>query len=144
MFRAMFSPIIRSTWLYLQYLVVFTQVAAGWCHGWVETEFQLIHDTSRLHLHVMICNLNILSTPKEKRAQNRIQVGLYLTQRTDNAQRLLSNKTVALLQKVRTMNKYTAYMIVLHYNWTHMGQFRHRIWKHKVSVTSSVADMLCF
>ena len=31
MFRAMFSPIIRSTWLYLQYLVVFTQVAAGWC-----------------------------------------------------------------------------------------------------------------
>jgi hypothetical protein len=30
MFRAMFSLIIRSTWLYLQYLV-FTQVAAGWC-----------------------------------------------------------------------------------------------------------------
>jgi hypothetical protein len=29
MFRAMFSPIIRSTWLYLRYLVVFTQVAAG-------------------------------------------------------------------------------------------------------------------
>ena len=29
MFRAMFSPIIRSTSLYLQYLVVFTQVAAG-------------------------------------------------------------------------------------------------------------------
>jgi hypothetical protein len=29
MFRAMFSPIIRSTFLYLQYLVVFTQVAAG-------------------------------------------------------------------------------------------------------------------
>jgi hypothetical protein len=26
MFRAMFSPIIRSTWLHLQYLVVFTQV----------------------------------------------------------------------------------------------------------------------
>ena len=36
MFRAMFSPIIRSTWLYLQLLVVFTQVVAGWCHGWVE------------------------------------------------------------------------------------------------------------
>jgi hypothetical protein len=31
MFRAMSSSIIRSTWLYLQYLVVFTQVAAGWC-----------------------------------------------------------------------------------------------------------------
>jgi hypothetical protein len=28
MFRAMFSPVIRSTGLYLQYLVVFTQVAA--------------------------------------------------------------------------------------------------------------------
>ena len=37
MFRAMLSPIIRSAWLYLQYLVVFTQVAAGWCLGWVET-----------------------------------------------------------------------------------------------------------
>jgi hypothetical protein len=37
MFQAMFSPIIGSTWLYLQYLVVFTQVAAGWCLGWVET-----------------------------------------------------------------------------------------------------------
>ena len=31
MFRAMFSPIIRSTWRYLQYLVVFPQVAASWC-----------------------------------------------------------------------------------------------------------------
>ena len=30
MFRAMFLPIIRSTWLYLQYLVVFIPVAAGW------------------------------------------------------------------------------------------------------------------
>jgi hypothetical protein len=29
MFRAMFSPIIRSTCLFLQYLVVFIQVAAG-------------------------------------------------------------------------------------------------------------------
>ena len=29
LFRAMFSPIIRSTSLYLQYLVVFTQVADG-------------------------------------------------------------------------------------------------------------------
>ena len=31
MFRAMFSPIIMSTWLYLQYLVLFNQVVAGWC-----------------------------------------------------------------------------------------------------------------
>jgi len=51
MFRAMFSPIIRSIWLYLQYLLVFTQVAAGWCLGWVETAFQLIQDTSR-QLHI--------------------------------------------------------------------------------------------
>jgi hypothetical protein len=29
MFRAMFSPFIRNTWLYLQYPVVFTQAAAG-------------------------------------------------------------------------------------------------------------------
>jgi len=35
MFRTMFSFTIRSTSLYLQYLVVFTQVAAGWCLGWV-------------------------------------------------------------------------------------------------------------
>ena len=34
MFRAMFSPIIRSAWLYLQSLVLSTDVAAGWCHGW--------------------------------------------------------------------------------------------------------------
>ena len=33
MFRAMFSPIIRSIWLYLQYLVVFTQIAADWTAG---------------------------------------------------------------------------------------------------------------
>jgi hypothetical protein len=46
MFRAMILSIIRSIWLYLQYLVVFTQVSAGWCLGWVETakHFQLIHD----------------------------------------------------------------------------------------------------
>jgi len=31
MFRAMFSPIIRSTWLYFRYLAVFTQVVVGWC-----------------------------------------------------------------------------------------------------------------
>ena len=37
MFRAIFSPIIRSTWLYLQYLVEFNQVAVCWCLEWVET-----------------------------------------------------------------------------------------------------------
>jgi len=60
---------------------------------------------TRLHLH-FICNLNILTTLTGKRAQSHLQVGLYLTQRTDNAQRLLSNKIVALLQKERTVNKY--------------------------------------
>jgi len=36
---AMFSPIIRSTWLYLQYLVVFTQVSANYqpAATWVNT-----------------------------------------------------------------------------------------------------------
>ena len=29
MFRAMFSPIIRSTWMYLQFLVLSTDIAAG-------------------------------------------------------------------------------------------------------------------
>jgi len=39
MFPSIFSPIIRSTLLYLQYLVVFTQVAAGWqpAATWVNT-----------------------------------------------------------------------------------------------------------
>jgi len=32
-FRANFSPITRSTRLYLQYLVVFTQVVASWFLG---------------------------------------------------------------------------------------------------------------
>jgi len=34
MFRAMSSPIIRRTWLYLQLLVLSTIIAARWCHGW--------------------------------------------------------------------------------------------------------------
>ena len=33
MFRAMFSPIIRSTFLYLQPLILSTDIAAGWYHG---------------------------------------------------------------------------------------------------------------
>jgi len=37
----MFSPIIRSTWLYLQYLVVFTQVVAGWCLGHLGEYYQI-------------------------------------------------------------------------------------------------------
>jgi len=45
-FQAMFSPIIRSNWLYLQLLILSTDIAAGWCHGWGGTAFHLIHDTS--------------------------------------------------------------------------------------------------
>ena len=33
MFRAMFSPIIRSNLLYVQLLILSTDVAAGWYHG---------------------------------------------------------------------------------------------------------------
>ena len=46
-FRAMSSPVIRSTWLYLQHLILSTGIAAGWCHGWDGTQFHLTHDTSR-------------------------------------------------------------------------------------------------
>jgi len=38
MFRATSSPIIRSTWLYLQHLILSTGIAAGWCHGWTLPE----------------------------------------------------------------------------------------------------------
>ena len=47
MFRVMSSPIIRSTWLYLQLLILSTDTAARWCHGWDGTAFHLIHDTSQ-------------------------------------------------------------------------------------------------
>ena len=44
MFRAMSSPIIRSTWLYLQRLILSTGIDAGWCHGWDGTQlFWLIY-----------------------------------------------------------------------------------------------------
>jgi hypothetical protein len=33
MFRAIPSPIIRSTELYLQLRVLLTSIAASWCHG---------------------------------------------------------------------------------------------------------------
>ena len=33
-FLAMSSPIIRSTWLYLQLLILSTDTAVCWCHGW--------------------------------------------------------------------------------------------------------------
>jgi len=32
-----FLPIVRSTWLYSQHLVIFTNVAAGWCHRCIGT-----------------------------------------------------------------------------------------------------------
>ena len=45
MFRVM-SPIVRSTWLYLQLLILSTDIAAGWCHERDWTAFHLIHNTS--------------------------------------------------------------------------------------------------
>ena len=38
MFRAMSSPIFRSTWLYLQLLIISTDITARWCHGWDGTD----------------------------------------------------------------------------------------------------------
>ena len=38
-FRTMSSSIIRSTWLYLQHLILSTVIAARWCHGWDGTAF---------------------------------------------------------------------------------------------------------
>jgi hypothetical protein len=72
MFRVMSSPIIRSTWLYLQLLVLSTDVAVGWCHGWDETRFHLIviynytndaliHDCQELPT-IFFCRLFLLMT----------------------------------------------------------------------------------
>ena len=49
MFRAMYSPIIRSTCLYLQLLVLFTDIADGQCHGRDGTVVPLIRDPARQH-----------------------------------------------------------------------------------------------
>ena len=46
-FWTMSSPIIRSTWLHLQHLILSTSIAAGWCHGRDGTLFHLLHDTSQ-------------------------------------------------------------------------------------------------
>jgi hypothetical protein len=81
MFRAMFLPIMRSTWLYLQYLVVFTQVAASWCPEWVVytrltiyiVTFQLIRDTSRQQLGWILpntVNSQVLLMMEENIARN--------------------------------------------------------------------------
>ena len=62
MFRAMILPIIRSTWLYLQYLVLFTQVAAGWCLGWGETELcRLWGVYTRTYKHLKLTGAQIVS-----------------------------------------------------------------------------------
>ena len=50
MFRAMSSPIIRSTWLYLQDLILSTGIAVGWCHGWDGTLFLKLHNHLALHI----------------------------------------------------------------------------------------------
>ena len=55
--------------MYLQYLVLFTQVAAGWCLGWVETAFQLLNaDKCKLSTHnikvIIILALLMIITAK--------------------------------------------------------------------------------
>jgi hypothetical protein len=46
MFRAKFSPITRSTWLYLQLLICSTDIDAGWRHGW---DFPLVQTGPGAH-----------------------------------------------------------------------------------------------
>jgi len=46
MFRAMSSPIVRGTWLYLHHLILSTGISAGWFHGGDE-KFHLLRDTSQ-------------------------------------------------------------------------------------------------
>jgi hypothetical protein len=54
MFRAMFSPIIRSTSLYLQYhLVVLTQVAADWQQLYRLIALYILIYYSKSALHVL-------------------------------------------------------------------------------------------
>jgi len=45
MFQAMISPIIGSICLYLQHLVIFTNVADGWNHGWHQPAATLVNIT---------------------------------------------------------------------------------------------------
>jgi len=78
MFRAKLSPIIRSTWLYLQYLVVFTQVAAGWfpIRG---RRVRFIHPITkaRKHTHrLIILNIYCFSTAQTV-TRTRRNVTLY-------------------------------------------------------------------
>jgi hypothetical protein len=47
MFRATLSPIIRSTWLYLQLQVLSTDIAAGWYRGWDGTAAKVSPETCR-------------------------------------------------------------------------------------------------
>ena len=50
-FRAMTSPIISSTWLHLQLLILSTDIAAGWCHGWDGTDVARRSRATFLFLH---------------------------------------------------------------------------------------------
>jgi hypothetical protein len=68
MFRAMFSPIVRSTRLYLQYLVVFTQVSAG-CQPtvtWVNTTKYCKYSQVLLKMDESIARKNVEPTWNSK------------------------------------------------------------------------------
>jgi hypothetical protein len=71
MLRAMFSPIIRSTWLYLPYLLVLTQVAA--ISNEFKQQFQPIQDTNRQQLGLTLpdtVNSQVLMMMGENIARN--------------------------------------------------------------------------
>ena len=61
-FGAMSSPIIRSTWFYLQHLILSTDIAAGWCHGWDLQLLILSTDIAAGWCHGWDLQLLILST----------------------------------------------------------------------------------
>jgi hypothetical protein len=60
MFREMFSPIIRSTWLYLQYPVVFIQDAAAAVElTWNNKLIYIVHDVGYLHNSLNNIRINL-------------------------------------------------------------------------------------
>jgi hypothetical protein len=75
MFRAMFSPIIRSTWLYLQYLVVLIQVAVGWCLRWVKITHNLYVQCILMVIFIVIMADSYFKKGKIFHSKSIINVG---------------------------------------------------------------------
>jgi len=67
--------------MYLQYLVVFTQVAAGWCHEWVQTHLLFQHPILKHPLPTFLPQCEAQSfTPIQNNRQNysSIYFNLYI------------------------------------------------------------------